>query len=155
MFWIRYTDASSNVIEKALTPGPTDVEYPERRAMNTMASQDGTVVVQRPLRDSRPRKWIWNGYPPGVHPPYDTLWAELQTLEYRFRLENGLTPLVEIWEDVNPEGGFNSLTGGTTKKYTTVKVLRVERAVAKGGGRIKYDTSTVEFVIQDVNYTGF
>lgn len=154
MYQIRYK-ATSNGAYTTLTlfPGPTEVEYPERRSFKMQMTQDGAPVVQRPLRDGRVRRWVWKRYRPSVA-TYENQWATLLTLEYRHRLQNNLHPVVEIWEDTTPEGGFARMSGAT-KVWTKVRFLRVDRISAKGGGRITYDDSFIEFVIDDPTYQGF
>lgn len=154
-FWVRFKDTSGGAYTTlTLYPGPTDVEYPERRSMTTTATVDGATVVQRPLRDSRPRKWVWKGYRPTLA-GFESQWNTLLSLEYATRLAQGKYALVEIWEDVVPEGGFNRLDGSQNKIWTTVKFLRVDRVPRKGGGEVAYDDSYIEMVIEDTNYTGF
>jgi hypothetical protein len=156
MFWIRYKATPAGAYtEVPLMPDPTEVEYPEKRAMTVATTQDGATVVQRPLRDTRIRKWIWKGYRDSdLLAVYRNQWALLQALEYRTRLEGALHPLVEIWEDTVPEGGFARGTA-EAKVWTVVKLLRVQRTPKKGGGPVTYEDSTIEFVIEDSSYTGF
>jgi hypothetical protein len=154
-YWIRYKDTAGGAYTTiTLSPGPTEVEYPERRAMETKATQDGATVIQRPLRDTRPRKWVWKGYIPTLV-PYTNQWNTLLSLEYSTRLEAGKYALVEIWEDVVAEGGFNRLDASQNKIWTSVKFLRVDRTAKKGGGSISYDDSFIEFVIEDTGFVGY
>jgi len=154
-FQLRYQPAVDAVpVIVTLRPGPTDVEYPETRAYKTMVSQDGAVIVQRPLRDSRARKWIWRRYHDDI-PAYANLWTLLRSLEYRSRLAAGLPGTVEIWEDETGTGVFDRTTAGAVPVWTTVKLLQVHRKVQGGGGRTTYDESTMEFVVEDSAFTGF
>lgn len=147
MFQIRYRAAEADPYTTlVLAPGPTEVDYPERRLMKVRSTPDGAHVVQRPARDSRPRKWIWVGFKPTIV-PYETQWDILKTLEYRYRLENALYPIVEVMEDVVEDGGFSA--------WVKVKFLRVERTVAKGPSDITYEQSFIEFVVEDTTFTGF
>ena len=153
-FWIRWKDTEAGAYTTlSLQPNPSDVDYPPQRDYKATPTQDGSTVVQRPLRDTRPRRWIWNRYRDGIT-PYKTQWDTLKTLEYRYRLEQGLYPYVEIWEDETGIGGFDRMSG-PTKVWTVVKMLRVDRSLAKGGGRPIYDESFLEFAINDSTYTGF
>lgn len=146
-FQVRYSATEGGAATTlTLLPGPTDVEYPETRQMKVTSTQDGGHVVQRPLRDSRPRRWTWKGYGPNL-PVYENQWQALRALEYRTRLEAGVWPIVEVREDVVGEGGLSS--------WTKVKLLRVERVTRKGGGGVVYEDSFLEFVIVDPSYTGF
>ena len=155
MFYIRYTNGSGETVVKQLMPSPTEVEYPETRLLKVHTTQDGATVVQRPLRDSRPRKWVWKGYRDSdLLAAYANQWQELAALEYRTRLEAGLNPLVEIWEDETSVGGFDRMDG-EDKVYTTVKFIRVDRAMRKGGGPVTYEDSYIEFYVEDDTYRGF
>lgn len=153
LMWIRYKDTEAGAYtEVEVRPRPTAVDYPDRRSYKIQPTEDGANVVQRPLRDSRPRRWIWKDYNNRI-PAYVSLWALLETLEYRYRVNNGLWPLVEIWEGETGTGGFDDLNGNGTKKYTVVKLLQVQRKVRDDGAA--YGESTIEFVIEDPTYSDF
>ena len=150
MFQIRYKATQGGAYTTlTLNPAPSAVEYPERRAQKVHATQDGGIVVQRPLRDSRPRKWHWTNYPAN-YAAYASQWATLKALEYRTRLEAGQWPLVEVWEDTT-DGGFDRMDGAT-QVWTVVKLLRVDRTV-RGSGPVVYSDSVLEFVIQDETFS--
>lgn len=153
MFQVRYVDALGDTQTLTLLPGPTEVEYPEKRNMATRPTQDGAVVIQRPLRDPRSRKWVWRGYRNYIH-PYETQWENLEQLEARYRQLHLLDPVVEIWEDESTIGGFDRMDGAE-KVFTKVKFIRVERVPRPGGGLVVYDHSTIEFLIVDPSYTDF
>lgn len=157
MFWIRYKEMVNSVLtdkEIALVPAPTEIDYPEQRLFKAQVTQDGAVVVQRPLRDHRTRTWSWTGGWPAHLVTYETQWKLLETLEYRTRLQAGLPAYVEVWEDISGVGGFNKLASGA-RVYTKVKFLQVHRRPRKGGGLVAYDESTIEFVIEDDTYLNF
>lgn len=149
-FWIRHRNAQGALVETALAPGPTEVEYPDGDGSKVLVAVDGAAVVQRPLRDTRPRQWVWHGYGP-THASYETLWALLTSLTSRARLAAGLSSTVEVWEDVTGAGGFDRKDGSGNKVYTTVAITRASRAPLKGGGPVFYD-STLEFRVQDASY---
>jgi hypothetical protein len=154
VFQVRWQETTGGAYTTlTLVPMPTAKEYPVRRDMVTKTSPDGNVIVQRPMRDARPRRWIWLRYSDRV-PGYTALWAALEALEYRTRLQASKPPTVEIFEDVTKEGGFGNLIGGTTKVWTKVRFLQVTRSMASGGGSV-YDESFIEFVIDDPAYGGF
>ena len=157
MFWIRWQDVALGAYTTiALAPGPTFVEYPERRIFTSTVTPDGAVIVSRPMRDSRERAWIWQNYrDSSLLAAYKNQWTQLLTLEYRTRLEAGLHPFVEIWEDVMPEGGFDRDDGAGNNVWTVVKFLQVDRSSRKQGGRVIYDESRITFIIADSTYTGF
>jgi len=158
MFWIRYKERNTQGqivdVEITLHPGPTEIEYPERRLYKTHTTQDGATIIQRPLRDNRTRQWVWKGYPPMI-PTYENQWKVLEALEYRYRIEHDLPGYVEVWEDISGVGGFDRLDGSGNRIYTKVKFIQVNRTPRKGGGFITYDESSIEFVVEDTNYTAF
>ena len=166
-FLIRYsTDVSpgSTYTVMVLNPGPTEVEYPPTREFNKRVTQDHAVVIQRPIKDSRERKWIWKGYRPTMA-VYENQWQALLTLEARARQLDTPTknPIIQIWEDESDEGGFGETTNGaapdlvgyTNIQWTQVKFLQVHRTTRKGGGPVIYDDSFIEFVIADPAWESF
>lgn len=153
MFWIQYKDAHNDTIEIPLIPSPTEVDYPPSRDFEARKTQDEALVIQRPLVDSRPRKWIWRGYPPRII-SYETQWQLLKTLDCKERHANGLSPIVGVWEDVVTDSGFGR-KDGSSRLYTKVKFILVDRTPKPGGGLIAYDTSMVEFQISDPTFTSF
>lgn len=157
MFWIRYEtrDGSGNLstVETQLALNPTDVDYPEFRNYKPLVTQDGAVIVQRPLRDSRPRKWVWKGYGPSIA-AYSAQWQLLQSLDGRARLQANLSPTVEIWENVSGVGGFSRLNGDGSRLYTRVRLTQVDRTPRQGGGPVSFD-STVTFQLDDATYAAF
>jgi hypothetical protein len=155
MFWIRYKDtANGSYTTMTLSPGPTTVSYPEKRDFKVQVTPDGAVVVSRPMRDSRPRRWIWKRYRPWIA-TYENQWMVLESLEYRTRLLAGKYPIVEIWEDESTIGGFDGMVDASTKKWTKAKFLRVERTVNDSGGPVIYEESFIEFMIDDTSWGAF
>lgn len=152
---IRYKNSpTGSYTEVTLHPAPTSVNYPETRLFKTRTTRDGNVIVQRPLRDDRPRRWQWANYRSHM-PAYKALWSLLETLEYRHRVREGLHPIVEIWEDETGTGGFGKMEG-SNKKWTKVKIVQVHRSVRPGGGHgVVYDDSFMEFYIVDPEYAEF
>lgn len=165
-FLIRYsTDAApgSSYTVLELSPGPTEVEYPDYREMTLKHTQDHAVVIQRPIKDSRERKWVWKRYRPQAA-NYEAQWATLRTLEARQRDLDGKNPVVQIWEDETiGEGGFSDTTDDLTPDlvtytniaWTEVKFTQVHRKSQKGGGLIIYDDSWIDFVITDPAWENF
>lgn len=154
MFWIQYKDGVNDAPTSfSLTPSPGDIDYPEQRNYTLMQTQDNGNIVQRPLQDARPRKWIWTGYRPSIT-PFTSLWTTLEAMEYRTRLLAGKVPTVGVWEDESTVGGFDRVDGGGAKIFTTVKFLRVELVLRKGG-QIIYDPAQIVFVLADDTYTNF
>jgi hypothetical protein len=156
MFFVRYKDAVNGAyITMSLMPGPTDVSYPDARLYKPHSTQDGAIVVQRPLRDDRPRQWSWKGFRDSdLLAAYRNQWIILSKLEYRYRVRNNLPPVIEIWEDETSIGGFNGGTVGA-KVWTKVKFLQVQRTIRGGGGYVVFDTSIIEMVIADDSYSAF
>lgn len=164
MFLIRYFDSVlDDDVVLQLSPAPTDIDYPEERLFVTHNSRDSGVVVQRSVRDNRPRRWTWVNYRPNIA-TYETQWETIKSLDAKTRLTAGYAdPYVEIWEDETGEGGFGLLTSGTAPnfttyanlKWTTVSFLQVHRSVRKGGGPVVFEDSYIEFVIYDDNYNTF
>lgn len=153
-FRVRWQDVDAGAYTTiTLLPGPTGVEYPPRRNYTSRMGPDGNVVVQRPMRDDRVRKWFWSRYRDNVA-GYSSMWPLLETLEYRTRLEANKPPHVEIWEDVTLAGGFGNTTAGPVPVWTKVKFLQVHRVMAAGTVRV-YDESFIEFIVEDPAYTGF
>jgi hypothetical protein len=147
MFQIRYSATEGGTFTTlTMHPAPTEIDYPERRMMTLHPTQDGPPVIQRPLRDSRSRKWIWKGYGPRIA-PYENQWEALKALEYRTRLDANQWPIVELREDELAESGFAN--------WTKVKIVRVERTARKGGGGLVYDESFIEFFVVDPAFGGF
>lgn len=159
MFLIRYYDSDLGYVVLQVRPAPGRVSYPEGDDITVRPS----LVVQRPDQDTRPRKWIWEGYRDSI-PRYKNLWDTLHTLKVKLRWAAGYTdPRVQIWENVTEEGGFGETTDGLTPdlvtytnlKWTWVRITQVHRKTRPAGGPITYDTSTVEFYIDDENWTDF
>jgi len=153
MFWIRYQERDGRIVELPLNPAPSAIEYPDKRSQKVLTSQDGAVIVQRPMRDARPRKWLWRGHGPTAE-PYASQWKILEGLEYRYRVENALPPSVGVWEDVSGVGGFARLDGNGQRVYTTVKVTEVDRTPRQGGGPVIYE-SVLSFYIDDPTFRAF
>jgi len=164
-FLIRYsTDAApgSTYTILELSPGPTEVDYPEAREYNIRTTQDHNIVIQRPIKDSRVRKWLWKNYRSNII-GYNSLWTALVALESRQRDIDGKNPVIQIWENETGEGGFDEttdqlapdLSGYTNIEWVQVKFLQVTRKSRSGGGPVKYDESVVEFVIADASWENF
>jgi hypothetical protein len=146
-----------------LSPGPTNVEYPDFRLFNARTTQDNAVIVQRPLQDDRTRSWIWNGYRPTI-PGYQAQWDILAALEARRRLQAGRNPIIQIWEnETGNAGGFGETTDSlapdlstfTNIKWTSVKILQATRRIRPGGGVVTFTDSLLEFRIVDPAWENF
>lgn len=145
-FEVRH-DPGTGTQTDVLSPVPITVDYPPKRYFNKQETEDGAIVIQRHANDNRPRKWIWaDGYR-DTTPGYTALWTLLTSLEVKDRLENTLSPLIEIRDTVSGMGGFSS--------FVTVKVINVDRELRNRGGPPTYDKTTMEFVIADATYDYF
>lgn len=156
MFWIRYqkrNEANQLVTVEEQLMAPTAVDYPERRDVAVRTTVDGAVVIQRPMTDGRARKWIWRNLGPNV-PGYAGLWATLEGLDTRGRIEAGLSPAIEVWEALSGVGGFARLNGDGTRRYTSVRVVQAGRTPRDAGGPLSYET-VLEFYVTDAGYTSF
>jgi hypothetical protein len=162
MFRIASADLNgiidSGTIE-TLSPGPTFVEYPESFDNNPVVSQDGNVVVQAPIKDSRPRHWVWQNYKFDI-PRYDALYVKLYNLQTKLRV--GASPAKSEWvflyEDVTDELSTRAW-GGTewTKSpaWVRVKVFNVTRQIRRSGGKVTYDDTRLSFIIDDATWNAF
>lgn len=149
MFLIGTKASGENPWTEAELLAPHEVEYPERRNYSAQTTLDGSVVVQRSLRDSRPRKWYWLTLPMN-NGTYEAHWEQLRELDYRYRTDAGLYPYVGVWEDGTSAGGLDRMDG-PSKLLTRVKVLQVTRVA-----RPNYFPETfIEFWIDDPTWTEF
>ena len=166
-FYIRYLDVPAGTLQVLnVHPKPTGVEYPDVRDFNAIDTQDGNVVLQRPIRDRRRRRWFWVGFR-SYMVVWENMWNTIVPLEAKARAEAGFTDVtVEIWEDESSgEGGFNLTTDGQPPSYTSptvnnlkwtkVKFIQVSRQSRKQGGPVAYDPAFIEFVIKDPTYERF
>lgn len=110
--------------EHVLLP-PSNVDYPAGDDIRVLTTLDGAAVVQRPLLDSRPRRWIWRNLPMRDS-EYSAQWDLLRTFGYKYRLSSGLYPFVGVWEDETGAGGLDRMDGGN-RVFTPVKIVQVAR----------------------------
>lgn len=165
MFLIRYTEAGESEDEQVVLqvkPKPTEVAYPDRRLFSQEDTKDGVVVIQRPRKDARPREWVWTGYPPR-NVQYNNLWAVLESLEVKSRLDAELDPEIEIWENDSGTGGFGETDDNEDPDFidysnivfVKVKFIQVTRTNKGGGGPAAFTSSRVVFVITDPDWSNF
>jgi len=161
-FWTASADTAglidSGTIE-ILSPAPTYVEYPDRFDHTIKDSQDGNPVIQAPLVDNRPRRWIWTRYRPDTR-QYSTTFDKLWNLHWKLRLE--ATPAKSEWvylkEDVTgnlDKRVWNAGQWEHQNDFVRVKVVDVTQNVAREGGTVKYDETVLEFLIDDSAWTNF
>lgn len=159
-FLVRHYDPIEGHKIVSLSPAPNEVEYPDRRAYKVKTMKDGGSVIQRPMRDGRPRQWVWNNYQKRDESPFHAMWTMLESFDAKARWSRGLAETtVEIWEDVTGTGGFDRLTNTSAPdlvsysnlQFTRVKFAQVSKSMRKGGGPVTYD-AFVEFLIDDPKY---
>lgn len=154
MFQIRWKDTSGGAYTTlTLRPAPFDVEYPDDRDYKETKTQDGKTLVQRPLIDTRARKWIWDNFPQRLTTFWDQ-WQILKGLEYRTRLDANKWPYVGIFEDEMGFGGFDRTVSGSPV-FTQVKILKAQLKHLKGKTLPQYDAPFIEFVVEDPTFQGF
>lgn len=86
-FFIAESDLAGLIVSGTivqLSPGPTFVDYPEKFANEIRFSKDGNPIIQSPLKDSRPRQWIWTRYRDSVK-GYISLYNQLLNYQYKLR----------------------------------------------------------------------
>lgn len=165
MFLIRYNDPPVGESIYRLSPFPTGVDYPEGDLINVQSSQDNNIVIQRPIRDDRPRKWVWNSYRSTV-PRYEAQYQFLRSITEKSLWNDGnLIMTVDVWEDESGVGGLDRFdatlfsapdeAGLSNLIWTTARVSNVYRTSPKKGGPPVYDETVMEFYIQDAAYTDF
>lgn len=157
-FWFALADTDGSLLagsETEISPRPTRVEYPTTPAGQLLETQGGQVIQQQPTRDNRRRAWEWVGYP-GWFQRYQDLFAQLEPLRSRYRAEAGLSPYVWLKEDETQEFCRITPVSGTsvtrTFPYFKCRVLGVTRELRKDGGLVRYDTTRVEFTVEDPNW---
>ena len=136
-----------------LVPGPTYVEYPPKFTNEVRFSKDGAPIVQSPLKDGRPRTWIWRRYRSKV-PGYDALYNRL--LNYQHRLRETSTPPKSpwVWIRDTESGNLTYKQWDGTKwieveTWVRVKVTLVSQNIAQQGGPAVYEDTVFQFVIDD------
>lgn len=136
-----------------LIPGPTYVTYPEKFTNEIRFSRDGSAIVQAPLKDGRPRTWVWKRYRSSV-PRYDTLYNQL--LNYQYKLRETSTPPKSPWVWVrDTESGnltykqWNGTKWVEVETWVRVKVTSVTQNIAQAGGPAVYEETLFTWTIDD------
>lgn len=151
-FKIQYNrGAGTEVLD--LSPGPTEVDYPDFRLYNARQTQDSALIIQRPLNDPRPRRWIWKGYRQAA-PNYESQFDTLRLLEARQMAADTYDPVIQVWENESDEGGLGGGTEGSPV-WTDAKIVQVTRKTRGGGGVAVYEDTIVEFIIVDSTWESF
>lgn len=139
--------------------GPTYVEYPDRFVNEVRTSKDGYSIVQSPLKDTRPRSWVWTRYRSSV-PKYDTVYNQL--LNYQYKMRQSSTPVKSPWVWVkDTETGnltykqWNGTKWIEVETWVRVKVIQVTQNIARQGGYAVYDETRMTFSIDDATWNNF
>jgi len=152
-FIIQYADDFGTIQKRTLDPSPSAVDYPaDREAITVLNSVDGHAIIQRPLRDGRARKWIFQGWRYDSE-PYASQWKWLEQQTTSYRMSLGLDPYVGIWENVTGLNGFDRVTLLGERVFTRVRIVQATREIIQRG-RPHYD-SYLTFYIADDSYQGF
>lgn len=161
-FSVAESDLNGAIISgtiSVLTPGPTYVRYPEKFTNEVRYSKDGNPIIQSPLKDGRPRTWVWTRYRSSV-PQYDNLYNKL--LNYQHRLRESSLPAKSPWVYVK-----DTETGNLTYKswngtkwieietWVRVRVVSVTQNIAQQGGYAVYDETLFNFVVDDPSWNLF
>ncbi len=165
-FLVKYQDPEEGPIVVSLHPRPSEISYPERRLIKTKVTKDGAVIINRPMQDSRPRRWIWARYPANgtAFMEFNNQWTFLKTLETKALWQAGSAdPSIFVWENESGIGGFGETLDNSEPdlidylniQWTKVTVIQASQELAKGTGRTIYDTSIFEFIITDPDYNDF
>jgi hypothetical protein len=157
-FYIALPDEGTGLknaaTELILAPGPTRVEYPPDPTGKRLETTSGSLIVQQPLVDSRPRAWVWSGYPLW-YPSYTTLWDNLQGLRSRYRLAQNLLPYVFLKEDETHQLRTLTFTSGVDETYPwlKVRVIEVSRQLRESQTSLPvFENTKLVFTIEDATY---
>jgi len=136
-----------------LDPHPSYVRYGPRLIL-TKHETEGKVIAQRSANNPSVREWVWENYRPTV-PKYTTQYETLFRHQQHIREDTyGESPYVYLKETVtNLFGIYHSGTGSIDPDWIRCRILNVDRTLREDGGFIKYPKTTVEFTIDDPNYT--
>lgn len=161
-FYIAESDLSGAIMSGTiyqLSPGPTYVSYPDKMLNTVKSSKDGNPIVQAPIRDPRPRTWIWKRYRASVI-GYTDLYNKLLNYMYKFRITNlpAKSPWVYVRE--TETGNLSKIQWNGTKfveinDWVKVKITDVNQEIAQQGGYAVYESTTLTFYIDDTTYNGF
>lgn len=161
-FQVAEADTSGNIMSgtiKTLFPGPTYVIYPDKILNTIRESRDGAVTVQAPLKDPRPRSWVWVNYKATVI-NYTDLYKQILNYQYKNRINN--LPAKSQWVYVKEDQ-----TGNLTKlqwsgsgfseinDWVRVRVTQVTQNVAQQAGQATYAQTIMQFYVDDPTWNWF
>lgn len=159
-FYVASSDLNGLIVSGTITqlsPAPTWVDYPERFVNTVRFSKDGAPVVQAPLKDSRPRTWIWKRYRSSV-PHFDTLYNLLLNYQYKLRQATGQSPWVYVRDTESGNLTFRTQNGNTfteNASWVRVKVIQVTKNLAQQGGPAVWEDTKFVWVIDDPTWNLF
>src|SRR5436190_7057165 len=119
-----------------LSPGPAWVTYPDKFDNTVRSSKDGNAIIQTPVRDTRPRQWIWHSYKANVL-NYTVMYQQLLNYHYKNRLNGGKSPWVFIYENETLNLVYKNWNGTAwveTADFMRAKVTQVTQNVLPQGG---------------------
>lgn len=155
-FWIAESEGNGTIYSGSisiLSPAPTFVRYPDKFTIEPRTSRDGNPILQTPVRDTRPRQWVWKRYM-SEYEGYDKLYNKL--LNYQERLRETATPPKPPWmwlkEDSSGNLTFRQWNGTTwveTVSWVRVLITQVTQNVADQIGHTVWEELILEFVIDD------
>lgn len=134
-----------------LSPAPTTVEYPINFDHKTTPASDARVVINPSLLDSRARRWVWRRYRPSVN-NYESMYNILLNFQHKLREQAGKSPFVFLKEDISKNLDRLNLNGVVWERqadFVRVRVVDVSQHVAGEGGNVTYDSTVMEFIIDD------
>lgn len=161
-FFIAEADSVGNINSGTITqliPAPSFVEYPPRFNNVVKFSKDGSPIVQAPLKDGRPRTWVWKRYKATI-PRYTNLYATILNYQYKNRQASipAKSPWVYVKESESGNLTYKNWNGTSfveTSDWVRVKVTQVTQNLGQGGGQATYDETRLEFVIDDPRWNNF
>jgi len=139
--------------EVKFVPAPSYVDYGDRIVM-TRHETDAKLIVQRSAKNPKVKKWVWVGYTPIV-PRYEAQYEIMFRHQQHIREDVfGESPYVYLKETVtNVWGMYSSGVGNLVADWARCRIINVDRTLPREGGYVKYPETTIEFTIDDTNFT--
>jgi hypothetical protein len=124
-FWVASADASGALIATSaelLSPGPSEVDYPQQPAGRIVDTSAGSRIKQLTPSDPRPRAWVWEMLPT-YRASYVRFTKRLESLLGTSRRARGLSPWIYIKDEVTDDFRFlvhasAAATGATVNTLT-------------------------------------
>ena len=161
-FYTAESDTAGNIQSGTITqlnPGPTWVEYPDKFDNEVRYSKDGNSIIQSPLKDSRPRAWVWRRYRQSIS-KYVSLYNLLLNLQYRNRITSpaAKSPWIYVKDTETNNLTYRQWNGTKwieSEDWVRVKVTQVTQQIAAQGGQAVYDETKFTWVIDDPRWNFF